>query len=181
MKKRNQMTQEIIAQRLDKIYLKQRIYQLIKKIIFIIIVLFVITQYVCIFQKNTGIGMEPSIKDGDLSLVYKLDKVYGIGDVISFEKENKKFISRIIAKPGDTVDINDEGQVLINGEVIEEEGIFYETYKSNNSMLPIKLNTNEYFVLGDMRDNAKDSRDFGAVTSNEIIGKIIYIFRNRNL
>ena len=181
MNKRRKMTGEIITERLNKIYFRQDLYQLIKKIIFIIIILFVLTEYVCVFQKNTGNAMDPSIKDGDLSLIYKFDKTYGIGDVISFKKEDKKYISRIIATPGDRIDINDEGQVLINGEIRQEECIFFETYKSKNSILPITLKENEYFVLGDMRDSAKDSRDFGAVTSSEIIGKIIYIFRNKNV
>lgn len=181
MNKKRKMTGEIITERLTKIYFRQDLYQLIKKIIFIIIILFVLTEYVCVFQKNTGNSMDPSIKDGDLTLVYEFDKAYGIGDVISFRKDDKKYISRIIAIQGDTIDINDEGQVLINGEIIEEEGIFYETYKSRNTILPITLKENEYFVLGDMRASAKDSRDFGTVTSSEIIGKIIYIFRNKNV
>ena len=114
MNKKRKMTGEIITERLTKIYFKQDLYQLIKKIIFIIIILFVLTEYVCVFQKNAGNFMDPSIKDGDLTIVYKFDKTYGIGDVISFQKDDKKYISRIIATSGDTVDINDEGQVLIN-------------------------------------------------------------------
>ena len=79
----------------------------------------------------------------------------------------------------ETVDFNKNGDVTLNGEIYEEETIYTQTYGTNSIDLPVTLNEGEFFVLGDMRINAVDSRNFGVVYTNEIKGKVIYIFRNR--
>lgn len=178
---KNLTTEQIIKKRLNKIYFKKDTISLITKILLICIFIFILTKFLITIYPVNGDYMEPNIKDGDLAIVYKLDKEYGIDDVIVYEVDGQKYISRIIAKSGDIVDINNDGNVLINGNIIDEEYIFFETYKSENIPYPITLNDNEVYVLGDMRLKAKDSRDFGVIDTNQIYGKVINIFRNRNI
>ena len=66
--------------------------------------------------------------------------------------------------------------------VILSDYIFEKTYAENDTnTYPLKLNSNEYFLLGDNRTTSKDSRDFGVVSIDEIKGKVIYVFRNREI
>ena len=78
-------------------------------------------------------------------------------------------MGRVIAVGGDTVEITEDEKVKINGSKIVENDIFYDTpqYESD-TVYPLTLNSGEYFILGDQRGNAKDSRYFGAVKDKEI-------------
>lgn len=125
--------------------------------------------------------MSPAFKDGDLVVYYRLQKDYQITDAIVIEKNGEWQIRRIIAKEGDTVDITDKG-LKINGYLQQENEIHTETLPYKEGIkFPITLGKNEYFVLGDNRTNAKDSRIYGAVKENEIKGLIMTLIRRRGL
>ena len=121
-----------------------------------------------------GESMYPTLSDGK----YKINRfIYTIhsperNDVIVFQygsSQNKFLCKRVIAIPGDNVLINDTG-IFLNGIKIDESfdyGIF-----SYNAEL--KLEADEYFVLGDNRANSYDSRDFGPIKLSSIKGKLIY-------
>lgn len=175
------LTKEIISNRLEKIYTKKDFIALVKKIIFILVFAFFVFSFIFAFYPVIGEDMAPNIKDHDLALIYRLDKRYFQNDVVLIEKDGQKYLLRIIGRPGDTIDFNKNGNVTLNGEIYEEESIYTQTYDTNSIELPITLNSGEFFVLGDMRINAVDSRNFGVVYTNEIKGKVIYIFRNRNI
>ena len=83
-------------------------------------------------------------------------------------EEEHYLIKRVIGLPGETVSIKD-GKVHINGEVLEEDVYAQSGYTS--AMQPVTLGENEYFVLGDNRDNSKDSRYFGPVKMADINGR----------
>lgn len=106
-------------------------------------------------------------------------------DVVVFEREDqKRNIKRIIGLPGETVQIQN-GQVLINGQVLEEKGITMEVdgemVKAQKKIAlaglaenPVVLGADEYFLLGDNRDSSEDSRfaNVGNVKESQIIGKV---------
>lgn len=179
--KETNSTNVIISNRLEKIYTKKDFISLVKKVIFILIFAFVVFTFIFGFYPVKGDDMVPNIKDNDLALIYRLDKRYLQNDVVLIEKNGQKYMLRIIGRPGDTIDFNKNGNVTLNGEIYEEETIYTQTYGTNSVDLPVTLNEGEYFVLGDMRINAVDSRNFGVINANEIKGKVIYIFRNRNI
>ena len=92
------------------------------------------------------------------------------GEVVIFRfpgDESRDFVKRVIAIPGDTVEIR-EGQVFVNDEKRDEP---YITHHENSSMAPAKVGSAEYFVLGDNRRASHDSRNWGPVPGRNIIGR----------
>ena len=98
------------------------------------------------------------------------------------EPEKSIFICRVVAGPGDTVQISDGEGLVINGNHMIESGIFYQTYEYSGFVeYPLELGQEEYFVLADYRNGGADSRFFGAVKEQEILGTVITIMRRNNL
>ncbi len=136
----------------------------------------------------SGNSMSPLLNSDDIVLMNQLKLDLGKPerfDVVVFEREDqKRNIKRIIGLPGETVQIQD-GQVLINGQVLEEKGIMMEVdgemVKAQKKIAlaglaenPVVLGADEYFLLGDNRDSSEDSRfaNVGNVKESQIIGKV---------
>lgn len=125
--------------------------------------------------KVEGTTMIPALNDGDKIIVdRKIDKLER-GDIIVFyfpPDPVKSYIKRIIALPNETIEIRD-GVVLINGKVLEEKYLDPELNQSHRSIEPFTLPADNYFVMGDNRDNSSDSRLWGPVERKLIYG--VYI------
>lgn len=125
--------------------------------------------------------MYPRLRDGDLVLFYRLETEQNIGDVVAYFCNNELRYGRIVAMGGDIVDVNEGGQLIVNGSVQQEE-IFFETNAEGRTItFPIALAEEEVFLLGDNRTYALDSRDFGPIAKEDIRGKVITLLRNRRL
>ena len=131
--------------------------------------------------------MQPRIDAGDTVLYYRLDKDVLAQDVIVFEKTvdgtKQTLIGRVVAAPGDTVEITDEGQLIVNGNTAVEYNINGVTRPYDNSSVsyPLTLGADECFVLADTRDGGMDSRYFGPVSKDDIVGTAFAIWRRVNL
>ena len=122
-----------------------------------------------------------SIKSDMLFLIIKIGILAILLDVVVIEKDNELQIRRIIAKAGDKVEITEEG-LKINGYLQKETNIYEETLPYVEGIsFPIEVPENEYFVLGDSRSNAKDSRIYGTVKKEEIKGGVMTLIRRRGL
>ena len=126
--------------------------------------------------------MEPRIDAGDLVLFYRLARKPQFQDVIVFEKvvDGKKtlMVGRVMAVPGDTVEISAGNSVIVNGNVLVEPKIYSMTPKREDKVTyPLTLGEKQYFILVDNRLQGMDSRYFGPVTKDEILGTIITIIR----
>ena len=92
------------------------------------------------------------------------------GEVIIFQfprDESRDFVKRVIGMPGDTVEIK-QGRVFVNGEPLNEP---YITLSDNGSMAPVRVSQEAYFVMGDNRPASNDSRDWGSVPKEKVIGR----------
>lgn len=118
--------------------------------------------------------MYPRISDGDLVVTYKLDKLYS-SDIVLFEIEGKKYLGRVVAVGGDTIDFNEAGYT-VNG-LNPYEVIYYKTEKLGNTEYPYTLKEDEVFVLCDYREQGMDSREFGVITETK--GKVVFLIRGR--
>ena len=148
----------------------------------ILAILLIIT-FVFIFgiSRCNDNSMSPAFKDGDLAFYYRLQKEYNIADVVVVEKDNELQIRRIIAKGGDQIEITEEG-LKINGYLQQEINIYEETLPYVEGIaFPIEVPENEYFVLGDSRSNAKDSRIYGTVKKEEVKGGVMTLIRRRGV
>jgi signal peptidase I len=120
-----------------------------------------------------GRSMEPTLHDGQFLLVNKLAyRGFGEpqrGDVVVFEawQQEKDFIKRVVGLPGDEIAIHDQ-LVYVNGSPLDEPYLDQDTVDTIGS---ITLGDGQYYVLGDNRGNSSDSRTYGPLPSEQIIGK----------
>ena len=113
--------------------------------------------------------MQPAVCAGDLMLYYRLDKNLKSDDVVVFQKEGIQYTGRIVAVPGDVVEITDESDLMVNKSTVMEDNIFYTTPAYDSEVeYPLALKEDQYFILCDNREGAKDSRSFGVVDTSEI-------------
>lgn len=129
-----------------------------------------------------GISMEPTLKDNDRILINKLTYILSEpnrGDIVIIQHENKNYIKRIIALPGETIEMSDH-TLYIDNEEQENTYVNQSDEILTGSFGPLKIADDHYFVMGDNRLVSKDSRnELGLIKQNEIIGKsefIIYPF-----
>lgn len=131
--------------------------------------------------RNADGSMAPAIKEGDLAIFYRLDKNYLIHDTVVLEFGGEKQVRRVMAAAGDTVDITEEG-LLVNGALQQETDIYFPTLPyADGVRFPLTLSEGQIFVLGDSRENATDSRIYGAVEIKDTLGKVMTILRRRNI
>ena len=96
--------------------------------------------------------------------------------------DGEQYVGRIVANPGDTVEVTDQATLVVNGSTVLENDIYYTTPKYDNGpAYPVTLAQDEYFILCDYREGARDSRYFGPVSLAEIKGKVITVVRRSGL
>ncbi len=126
----------------------------------------------------SGASMEPNFESGEYLLIDEISYRFREpqrGEVIVFKYPNDPstlFIKRIIGLPGETVEIRD-GKVIIYNLQLPEGKILEEPYikEETQGNIKISLKKNEYFVLGDNRSHSSDSRSWGPVSRENIIGR----------
>lgn len=146
-------------------------------ILITICISYLLSKYCIQFTLVQGDSMLPSYHNWELVITEKFTKHYSYGDVIVFSNTNVNatLVKRIVALPGDSVQI-DNGILYVNNipssiqfkdTLIEDAGI---------AATPITLTSNEYFVLGDNYNVSKDSRyaSIGCIQKSAIIGKVIF-------
>ncbi len=160
---------------------KDGIRRLLKNCFVIVVSLWVMFSFIIGVETVGSYDMTPAVNLGDRIIYSRVDKNPVARDVIVFKKDGNICISRVIAIPGDTVEITEDGAVKVNGNLISEEKIYSLTYPYLDSIdYPITLASGEYFVLGDNRRTGVDSRYYGTVKSDEILGTLILVIRHYN-
>ena len=146
--------------------------------IFALIYLFVAQPH-----KVSGNSMVPTFHNGDYILTDKLSYRLGEpkrGDIIVLKNprdESQDFIKRIMALPGDMIKV-ERNSVYLNGELLNEKYLPAGIQTNSGSFLlegtDVKVGPNQYFVFGDNRPHSSDSREWGAITREEIVGKTFF-------
>ena len=126
--------------------------------------------------------MSPRIDGGDMLIYYRLDKNVKANDVIVLKKNDTEYVARVVAVGGDSVDITDDGNLVINGNSVVEHNIFFKTEKYREFLsYPYTVEEGKCFVLVDKRQTGEDSRYFGTVSEKEIRGTVLTVVRSHNL
>ncbi len=125
----------------------------------------------------SGYAMTPALTSGQYISIDKKATNFQRGDIIVFKfpkDESQYMLKRIIGLPGETVEIKNE-QIYIDKRALDESGYLSTTVKTFGPTGETKIGVNEYFVLGDNRTASSDSRIWGNVPKDLIVGKFIKI------
>lgn len=161
--------------------LSKDILFLLVKIAVITLVFVLVFTFIFGLHRTENLSMNPAIRDGDLAIFYRLNKTYAPGDAILLTFEGDCQIRRVIAMPGDTVDISQDG-LYINGSLQQEPEIYQATERyAQGVAFPLTVGEGEIFVLADTRENGVDSRIYGTVNTKDTLGKVITILRRRSI
>jgi signal peptidase I len=156
---------------------------LLLKIAALALLLFLTLTFVMGVHIQEGNRMYPFLMDGDLLITYKLED-YRVGDVVAYRHPDtgKTEISRIVALGDNIIQVTEYGELLING-VSPAERVFYPTtpLEGENVEYPYYMRRGGYFVLDDYRTEGDDSRHFGQLLREDLLGKVVYVFRRRGI
>ena len=122
-----------------------------------------------------GSSMTPTLQDGEIVFSVKTGSMEQ-GDVIAFYYNNKILIKRVIANPGDWVNITEDGTVYVNDRLLEEPYLTEKSFGDADIEFPYQVPDGKIFVMGDHRATSADSRHtaVGCVAPDQIVGKIIF-------
>lgn len=146
-------------------------------IVLTIVVLLNVFTHVFSVVRYYGSGMEPSLQDRQVLLVLKTNQVEQ-GDIAAFYYNNKVLVRRIIASGGTSLVISDIGVVSIDGNVLPEDYVEELSSGQCNISFPFTVPYDEFFVMGDNRAIAMDSRlkEIGTIPRSRFLGKVIFVF-----
>ena len=172
-------TVEEIQMELDRIKYKRRYRSVLRSTIYTLVVvaavaILVATLWLPVLQIY-GSSMSPTLNEGDVVVsIKKAD--YQQGDVLAFYYNNKLLVKRLIALPGSWVNIDEAGNVAVDGVLLEEPYLAEKALGETNIEFPYQVPDSRYFVIGDHRSTSVDSRNtaVGCVSEEQIVGRIVF-------
>ena len=145
--------------------MKENIVKEIIPYIVIIVVVLLIRMFILTPVNVDGDSMNDTLHNNDIMILKKFDKNYERNEIVVFKRNNDRLIKRVIALPGEKVKCV-SGIIYVNNEEYEDS---YANGKTSDFQETI-LGEDEYYVLGDNRGNSMDSRIFGPVKKEQILG-----------
>lgn len=179
MEHTNLPTSSEVERELKREQYKRRYRRTLKSTVFALITaaavaVLVATLWLPVLQIFGG-SMTPTLEDGEIVVSVKT-RTMKQGDVVAFYYNNKILIKRVIANPGDWVNITEDGTVYVNDRLIEEPYITEKSYGDADIDFPYQVPDGKFFVMGDHRATSADSRHtvVGCVTQEQVVGKIVF-------
>ena len=146
--------------------------KLIKELIpyvIIIVVVVLFRTFIATPVRVDGDSMNPTLKNGQILILNKLDKEYERMEIVVFDYNGERLIKRVIGLPGEEVYIKNN-KIYVNDEEIKD----YSDAVLMSDYTRVKVPEDAYFVLGDNRGNSADSRLIGMISKDEIKGSILF-------
>ena len=121
-----------------------------------------------------GTSMTPTLEEGQIVVCMK-SREFKQNDLIAFYIGNKILVKRLIAQPGDSVNIQEDGTVFVNGMQLDEPYVTEKALGECDLEFPYQVPESRYFLMGDHRATSVDSRSsvVGCVAEEQIVGKIV--------
>lgn len=122
-----------------------------------------------------GSSMTPTVQEGDVVVSVKGSDIQR-GDLLAFYIGNKILVKRCIALPGQVVDMDSDGNVYVDGRLLNEPYLQERSLGDANISFPYQVPENRYFCMGDHRATSVDSRhtEIGCIAEEQIVGKIVF-------
>lgn len=172
-------TSSEVRQELDRVRHGRTYRKTLKSTIYILVTVaafavLVATLWMPVLEVYGG-SMEPTLQEGELVAAVKSGD-FKTGDVVAFYYNNKILVKRVIAGPGDWVDVSKDGTVTVNGTVLDEPYVDELAYGDTKIDLPYQVPDGRWFVMGDHRSVSVDSRNkaVGPVAAEQVVGKLVY-------
>lgn len=122
-----------------------------------------------------GESMEPTLGDGDIIVLLKTDN-FEYGDLCGFYWQNRLLLKRVIALPGSCVEIDADGYVAVDGELLDEPYVTDRALGECDITFPFQVPDGKLFVMGDHRTSSIDSRStvIGCIEQSQIVGRVLF-------
>ncbi len=122
-----------------------------------------------------GSSMSPVLKDGEIVVLTKTSD-FKTGDIVAFYYNNKILVKRVICGAGDWIDMDEDGNVFVNGTKIDEPYITDKSIGQCDMKFPYQIPDESYFVMGDHRSVSIDSRSsqVGCVRTEQVVGHVLF-------
>ena len=179
VKKADMPTLEQLQKEVDRVHYRRDFSRVMINTIYSLVVVAAIAVLVAVLLlpilRIYGHSMNDTLDEGDIVVSLK-GSDFRTGDIIAFYYNNKILIKRVIGKAGDWVDIDQDGNVYVNGNLIDEPYLDDKAFGECNIELPYQVPESKVFVMGDNRSVSVDSRNtaVGCVAEEQIVGKVVY-------
>lgn len=178
-KKLEMPTLDVIEAEVDRMHGQSRFRTVLRSTFFSLIVVAAVAVLVATIWMPVlqifGSSMSPTLQEGEIVISVKGTE-FQQGDLVAFYLGNNILVKRYIAGPGQWVDMDEEGNVYVDGVLLDEPYIQEKSLGNANLDFPYQVPENRYFCMGDYRATSVDSRhtQVGCVAQEQIVGKIIF-------
>ena len=173
-----QYTSQEIERELNRVRYRERYGKTLRSTIYALITVAAIAVLVAVLLLPVlqiyGVSMMPTLNDGDIVISVKGADIEN-QDIVAFYYNNKILVKRVIAQAGEWVDMDEAGNVRVNGKLLEEPYVEGKAKGECDITFPYQVPEGKLFVMGDHRDVSVDSRNsaVGCVSEEQIVGKLI--------
>lgn len=140
-------------------------------------ILWVLFNFVIGVEMMPNDDMRPGTKAGDILIFSRTDRLPDIRDIVVIKKNDTVYIGRVVAAGGDKVEITKDSILMVNDNIVTEENIQNTPPYEGFLDYPLVLKDKECFLLSDRREGGEDSRYYGPVKYEEILGTVVGQYR----
>ncbi|HEL1568211.1 TPA: signal peptidase I [Streptococcus suis] len=169
----------IMSEELDKIRYKERYLETLKNTIFTLVTVAALAVLIAMLWLPVlhvyASSMSPTLEAGDTVATVKTNTL-STGDMVAFYYNNKVLVKRVVATSGQWVNIDEQGNVYVNGKTLDEPYVKDKAYGQTDIKLPYQVPEGQYFVMGDHRSVSIDSRNtaIGSIGEEQLVGKLTF-------
>lgn len=173
------VSNEEVKEELSRLKERERYLKKVQKTLSILVVVAAISVLVATLWmpvlKIYGSSMDPTLENGQIVVSIKTKKLKS-GDVVAFWQGNKLLVKRVIASPGQKLDIDVNGKVFVDGKAISESYLDSESLGNTDIDFPHQVEESRWFCMGDNRESSIDSRSavIGDISKEQIEGKVLF-------